>query len=616
MKTPINNTPETTSVIDTSKMSTGQRAALETAEAAREEVSGRSLAASLFLGRPDFGKILPFPVQTLEDHDQGDAFLSRLDEVLAEADPDQIDREGEIPDALLKRLAEIGAFGIKIPRRFGGLGLSQTNYSRAAMRLGGICGNLTALLSAHQSIGVPQPLLMFGTEEQKAEFLPRCAAGEISAFALTEPDVGSDPARMRTTATPTADGDSFVINGEKLWCTNGTKAGMLVVMARTPAPKSDSSSARAPITAFIVDAKTPGIEIMHRCRFMGLRALYNAVIKFHDVVVPRKNIILGEGKGLRVALSTLNIGRITLPAACAGAAKRCLDMAVRWAAKREQWGARIGDHAAIAGKLARMSAQAFAMESLVYYVSALVEKKADVRLEAALAKLWGTERAWEIVNDTMQIRGGRGYETESSLRARGETPEPVERFLRDARINTIFEGSTEIMRLFIAREALDPHLQVGAPLLDTRLPMRKRLASLPGIAKFYIPHVAGIIWPFSRMPEAGPFGREVRMIAKLSRKLARGMLTALTKFGPKLDRQQLVLARLVDAGAELLAATASVARGMHLLETEPGRAAETEPLVRHACELAFETTNVLLSKISHPSDGHGYKLAREMLAKS
>lgn len=607
MKTPDN------SIIDTSKMSTGQRAALETAEAARESVSGRSFSATLFLGRPDFGKILPFPAQSLEDQDQGDAFLTHLDKVLASVDPDAIDREGEIPDRVIEALAGIGAFGIKIPRCYGGLGLSQTNYSRAAMRLGSFCGNLTALLSAHQSIGVPQPLLMFGTAGQKESFLPRCAAGEISAFALTEPDVGSDPARMRTTATPTEDGQAFLINGEKLWCTNGTKAGLLVVMARTPAPENEKGSARAPITAFIVEANSPGVEIVRRCRFMGLRALYNAVIHFHDVPVPRENIILGEGKGLRVALSTLNIGRITLPAACAGAARRSLDIATRWAAKREQWGARIGDHAVIAGKIARMSAHTFAMESLVYYVSALAEQKADVRLEAALAKLWGTERAWEIVNETMQIRGGRGYETADSLQARGEDSEPVERFLRDARINTIFEGSSEIMRLFIAREALDPHLQAGAPLLDTRLPLRKRLAALPAAMKFYMPHLLGILWPFQRIPNVGPFRREARMVAKLSRKLARAIIVALARFGPKLDRQQLVLARLVDAGAELLAATASIARGHHLCETSPSE--ELIPTVRHLCQLCFETTTTLLRHPVNSSDPAGYKLAQKMMGE-
>src|SRR4051794_40302296 len=246
------------SVIDTSKMSPEQRAALEMTEAARE-VKGESFAGGLFMGRFDFGALHPYPEQRAGDRDQGDAFLQRLGSFLKEnADPDEIDRTGEIPDAVFEGLGRLGAFGIKISPEYGGLGLSQTNYCRAAVLLGSYCGNITALLSAHQSIGVPQPLILFGTEEQKRRFLPRVAGGEVSAFALTEPKVGSDPAKMETTAEPTDDGH-FVINGEKLWCTNGIKAGVLVVMAKTP-PKNG----RDQVTAFIVNVDTPGVEIVSR----------------------------------------------------------------------------------------------------------------------------------------------------------------------------------------------------------------------------------------------------------------------------------------------------------------------------------------------------------------
>ena len=228
---------------------------------------------------------------------------------------------------------------------------------------------------------------------------------------------------------------------------------------------SDGAEKReeAQITAFIVDMDTPGVEVALRCRFMGLKALYNGVIRFANVRVPRENIILAEGKGLRVALTTLNTGRLTLPAACVGMAKRCLATSKAWAAERVQWGAAIGKHAAIADKIARMAADIFAMESMTFYTASLVDrdKKADIRIEAAMCKMWATERTWEIVNDTMQIRGGRGFETAASLAARGEKPVPVERWMRDCRINTIFEGSSEILRLFLAREALDPHLQVA-----------------------------------------------------------------------------------------------------------------------------------------------------------
>ncbi len=241
------------------------------------------------------------------------------------------------------------------------------------MALGGYCGNLTALISAHQSIGVPQPLLLFGTEEQKRRFLPRFARGEISAFALTETGVGSDPAQMETRAEPTADGQAFLLNGEKLWCTNGTRASVIVVMARTPS-KTVHGELKKQITAFIVEMDSPGVEIVQRCRFMGLRALYNGVIRFNDVRVPRENILLGEGKGLRVALTTLNTGRLTLPAACVGMSKRCLDIATRWARQRRQWGAPIGKHAAVADKLARMAAKTFAMESMTLYAARVVDR--------------------------------------------------------------------------------------------------------------------------------------------------------------------------------------------------------------------------------------------------
>jgi alkylation response protein AidB-like acyl-CoA dehydrogenase len=408
---------------------------------------------------------------------------------------------------------------------------------------------------------------MFGTEEQKMKYLTRCAAGEISAFALTEPDVGSDPARMKTSATLDADGEHFIINGEKLWCTNGTKAGVIVVMARTPNVKNPHAT-----TAFIVEMNTPGVEVVRRCHFMGLRALYNGVVRFTNVRVPRANIIGGEGKGLKVALTTLNTGRITLPAACAGLAKRCLEISTKWAREREQWGQPIGRHAAIGDKLARMAANAFTLEAMVRYVSSLVDhdKNADVRLEAALAKLWGTECTWRIVDDTMQIRGGRGYETADSLRARGEEPVPVERFMRDARINTIFEGSSEIMRLFIAREMLDPHLKLGAAIFNSKLSLRERAKAFfkAGLhyAKWY---PTRWIPSFKHRPEGKmnhELSMELRAVERLGRKLSRVIFYAMLLHGPKLEKKQLVLGRLVDIGAELFAWSTAISRAQGIFE--------------------------------------------------
>src|ERR1700676_3150 len=463
--------PVPASVIDTSKMSAGKAAALDLAESSRDPLDERgSFASNLFIGRYDFDRVFPFPEQSAEDSAAGEGFLAELRAYLeANVDADEIDRTGEIPQRNIDDLFAMGAFAIKIPKQYGGLGLSQVNYGRAAMLLGSWDANLTALVSAHQSIGVPQPLLLFGTDAQKQKYLPRVARHEISAFALTE----------------SHDGSEFILNGEKLWCTNGLKAGVLVVMAKT-APKIVNGKERKQITAFIVDVDTPGLAMPHRCHFMGLRALYNGVVTFKDVRVPRENIIAGEGKGLKVALTTLNTGRLTIPAACVGLCKRLLEICRKWAAERLQWGVPIGQHYAIAGKVAEMAGSVFAMEAMTFLTSALVDRKAgDLRIETAMCKMWATETTWRIADDAMQVRGGRGYETAQSLAARGEEPVAVERFLRDCRINTIFEGSSEIMRLFIAREGLDPPLKVGAPMLNTQLPMKARALSAGRAALFY-----------------------------------------------------------------------------------------------------------------------------------
>ncbi len=602
-------------VIDTSKMSPDERAALELAEAARVEAGpSGSFGGSLFLGRPLFENVIPFPVQSVEDEDQGDAFLERLEAFLEEnVDPDEIDRTGEIPDEVINGLAELGAFGIKIPRRYGGLGLSQSNYSRAAMLLGRYCGNLTALVSAHQSIGVPQPLLVFGTEEQKRKFLPRCAGGEISAFALTEPNVGSDPAKMETTAELDEASGEYVLNGEKLWCTNGVKAGVIVVMARM----ADSKPGRPRISAFLVEMDTPGIEVTHRCHFMGLKALYNGVVKFDNVRIPKGNLLLGEGRGLKVALTTLNTGRITLPAACVGMAKRCLEWSTEWAGRRVQWCAPVGRHDAVAQKLAKMKAGTFAIEAMVRYVSVLVDrdKKSDIRIEAAFAKMWGTERGWDIVNDAMQVRGGRGYETADSLKARGDEPVPVERFLRDSRINTIFEGSSEIMRLLIAREALDPHLKMGGPVLNSTLPMKERFKAAMKSAVFYsgwyprlwLPTMRGT---FDILPE---FGKDARLLRARSKRLARRLFHSMLRHGPKLEKKQVLLGRYVEIGAELFAMSVVMGYAGHLIESGKGDREDLVATAKYFCKTGRHRVDALFREAGRNADAEGYRLAKKMI---
>ncbi len=284
--------------------------AMEVAEAAREDVWNHpSFVAELFMGKIQWDTLVPFPMQSDADKAEGAPFLTALKNFMEnEVDADQIDREGQIPDSVMQGLTKLGAFAVKIPKEYGGLGLSQTNYARAMAIMAGVCGSTTVTFSAHQSIGVPQPLLVFGTDEQKTRFLPRFAKGEISAFALTEPEVGSDPARLSTTATPTEDGNHYILNGTKLWCTNGAIADILVVMAQTP-PVIVNGKEKKQITAFIVEKTMPGFEVLHRCRFMGLHGIQNALLKFTNVKVPKENSIWGRGKGLRLAVITVNQGR-------------------------------------------------------------------------------------------------------------------------------------------------------------------------------------------------------------------------------------------------------------------------------------------------------------------
>ena len=605
-------------VIDTSKMSKGQREALELAEAARDPLEDRgSFASNLFVGRYDFDRIYPYPAQSAEDRAAGEDFLQKLESYLREhVDPDEIDRTGEIPPENFNGLAEIGAFGIKVPKKYGGLGLSQCNYGRAAVLLGSWDGNVAALVSAHQSIGVAQPLLLFGTEEQKQKYLPRVAGGEISAFALTETHAGSDPATMSLRAEPTPDGSEFVLNGEKLWCTNGVKAGVLVVMARTPS-KMVGGKERKQITAFIVDVDTPGLEIIYRCRFMGLRALYNAVVKFTDVRVPRENIISKEGAGLKVALTTLNTGRLTLPAACVGLSKRLLEISRKWASERIQWGVPIGKHAAIAGKIAEMAGNVFAMEAMTFHTSSLLDRKAgDLRIETAMCKMWATETTWRIADDAMQVRGGRGYETAHSLAGRGEPPIAVERFLRDCRVNTIFEGSSEIMRLFIAREALDPHLKVGGAIFNTQLPMSERAKAVFSSGKFY----AGwyprqwLLNGAGKVNNLHPTLRgRVDYAARTSKRLARGLFHAMARFGPKLDREQLLLSRFVGIATELFAISATCSYAQWLLDQ--GRPAdEILTVADYFCRSARMRIDHHFAGTMRNVDKRGYALVQDLLA--
>lgn len=582
-----------------------EKRSLEVAEAAREtEWQRPSFVGEVFMGRFPFDLVYPFPEQSVEDRAAGDEVLAKLKTFLeTELDADAIDREREIPKKIYQGLADLGLMGIKLPKEFGGLGLSQINYNRIIQLVSSHCASTAVMLSAHQSIGVPQPLKMFGTPEQKEKYLPRLAAGEVSAFALTEPGVGSDPSRMTTLATPSEDGASWEISGEKLWITNGPVADILIVMARTNEPSEE----RPEITAFIVEGKSKGFSVAHRCDFMGLKGLQNGLLKFDKVVVPKENILAGLGEGLRLALRTLNTGRLTLPAACGGVMKHAITMAKDWSNSRKQWGAPVGHHEAVAAKIARMAADTFAVESITWLTSAMADRgDTDIRLEAAMAKLYCTEAMWSCVDAALQVRGGRGYETADSLGGRGEKPMPMERMMRDARINLIIEGTSEIMRLFIAREALDPHMKIaGASATSDKM-------DLIGAAKYYATWYPKLWLPRFGVPGApslpGGLSGHLRFVERATRMLARDLFHMMMLYRQGLQRKQEVLGRLVDMGAELFAMSAAISRA-----GSPGCPAGGERLADLFCRQARRRIRALHGAAYCNDDKFAYRQARAVL---
>ena len=578
--------------IDTSKMSKGKAAALEVAEAARDEMKEKSLAGGLFVGELNLQNARPFPKQSIMDRALGRVYVHDFWDIMKGISANDIDKTGEIPQSVLDDLAEIKSFALKIPEEYGGRGLSQMNYAKGAMVSGIYCGNIAALLSAHQSIGVPQPLLMYGTEEQKKKFLPRFGEGAISAFALTEEGVGSDPSKLTTKAELTEDGEHYIINGEKLWCTNGVKANVIIVMARTGAK----------ITAFIVEMDTPGVEVIHRSRFMGLKALYNGVVKFTNVKIPKENIVLAEGKGMRVALNTLNIGRLTIPAICVGASKECLRMMREWTSTRSQWGQEIGKHQMLADKLARMAADTYAMEAMVELCSNLVDRKnCDIRVESAMAKMWATEAYWTIIDNSMQMKGGRAYETDDSKIARGEKADGIERMFRDCRINLIFEGSSEIMRLILAREALDPHLKIAGDVLNSKVPIKKRLKAAVRAGLHY-----AWWYPKQWLPNLS-LNKYHRFVKNKSKRLARTLFHSMLRYGPGLDKQQLLLGRITEIGTELFIIMAAV------LKAESTHDNRDEELADAVFRNGKVKINKIFASIGNNADQSNYKLGRKIL---
>lgn len=584
-----------------------EREARQVAEDARERDWHKpSFAKELFLGRFRLDLIHPHPLPAGEDVRRGEEFLARLREFCdSRVDGARIEREARIPDEVVNGLKELGALGMKIDVKYGGLGLTQVYYNKALALVGSASPAIGALLSAHQSIGVPQPLKTFGSQEQKDTFLPRLARTDISAFLLTEPDVGSDPARLATSAVP--DGSDYVLDGVKLWTTNGVVAGLLVVMARVP----ESQGHKGGITAFVVEADSPGITVENRNAFMGLRGLENGVTRFHRVRVPAANRIGPEGAGLKIALTTLNTGRLSLPAMCVGSGKWCLKIAREWSAVREQWGRPVARHEAVGSKISFIAATTFALEAVVDLASQMAdENRNDIRIEAALAKLLGSEMGCLMADELVQIRGGRGFETADSLAARGERAVPAEQMLRDMRINRIFEGSTEIMHLLIAREAVDAHLKVAGDIIDPDKPLSAKARAGANAAGFYARWLPRLVAGPGQLPgtyaEFNPAGHadlsgHLRYVERSSRKLARSTFYAMSRWQGRMETKQGFLGRIVDIGAELFAMSAACVRA-ELLRTGDEHGREAYQLADAFCHQSRVRVEELFTRLWSNTD--------------
>jgi alkylation response protein AidB-like acyl-CoA dehydrogenase len=396
-------------------------------------------AKGLFQGHFVADWVMPYPRIPAAQQVELDDTLNELRKFLNEdLDPAEIDREANIPRSVIDGLGRIGVLGMTAPKEYGGRGFSQMANCKVLEEIGRRCASTSVFVNAHHSIGI-RALLLFGTHEQKQRWLPKLSSGEqLGAFALTEKEAGSDAANVQMQARPTEDGAHFILNGEKRYITNAAIAHELTVMARTPMPGSDKTA----ITAFLVTPDMPGFEILEaRMPKMGIRGTATGRFALRDVKVPKENILGPMGKGLKVALTVLDFGRTTFGACCTGAAKTCLQLAVAHANTRKQFNKALGEFELVKKKIARIAADAYAMEAMTTVTASFIDRGLeDYMLETAMLKVFTTERLWECINDVFQIYGGSAYFVDL----------PLERMMRDARINQIGEGANEVLTSFIA----------------------------------------------------------------------------------------------------------------------------------------------------------------------
>jgi alkylation response protein AidB-like acyl-CoA dehydrogenase len=550
---------------------------LERLEEARERIAGASFMAGLYEGRPDFDLLLP-PEEPAEERAAGEAYCKTIQSFLsAHVDPDEIERTAKIPDSVLQGLFKLGAFGMKIPKEYGGLGFSYKNYGRVLTLMASWSNILALTVAVPQSIGIAIPILLFGNEQQKKTFLPRVAQEDISAFALTEPVTGSDAANILTEAVLDSTGQTFVVNGEKLWCTNGTIARYVTLIARVPARQLQQNGKRVwlPVpegtgvedrvhTAFILDMTSPGVQIRQRCQFEGCRGIENAHMTFHDVRIPADNLIGEIGKGLNYALTILNVGRaISIPALCLGMAKQAWKPTLDRANERYTFQKPLAERQTQQMRIGRMATTLFAMEALAQLVWHLADQKRyDIRIEAAIAKMFCSEETIRFLKDAQIIFGGMGYETAESKGIRGEPAFGIEQLVRDAEMARIGEGATDILKPYVAREGLNSHLERARNLFDERTTGTHRLREFWSLLKFYVPWY-GKQWrrmPLSSRPELqhSKVRPKLIFIEQTSRRLARAIFYAMLCHRQALRDDQGRQNRIEAVGEDLftIAATA------------------------------------------------------------
>jgi Acyl-CoA dehydrogenase, C-terminal domain len=381
------------------------------------------------------------------------------------------------------------------------------------------------------------------------------------------------------------------------------------VMARVPKSEGHPGG----ITAFVLERDTPGVEVVRRNQFMGIRGIENALIELRDVRVPAENMIGAEGRGLKIALVTLNTGRLSLPATCSAAAKYALKISREFANERVQWGKPVGKHDAVAQKIAFIAGTAFGIDAMVEVSNALADQERnDIRLEAAIAKMWCSEMAWKAVDEMIQVRGGRGYETAASMKARGERAVPAEQVLRDLRVARIFEGSTEIMKLFIAREAVDQHMQVAGALAQPGSTTGEKARSAAKASGFYARWFPTLTLGKGHVPvsfsEYGELATHLRFAERAARRLARSTFYGMSRWQAKLEFKQSFLGRICEIGAELYAISCAVAYAHHLGHTEAHELADL------FCRQSRLRVEQLFHDLWDNEDDHGYRAAQQVLA--